>query len=404
MLLRRTEKSKAGRSVKFRTLLIFGILCAIVLGSVDYAIPDRTVISRQDIVKNVSSDADKVTAQVVQPYEDCGATAKLLGVIPSKNIKIKVSDNLKLVPSGDVFGVKFFTKGVIIVGMSEVESYDGIISPAGRAGLRKADIITNVNGTEINTAEDLKSIIEECSGKELTIDFTRDGKAYKTKLLPLMSLADKKYKTGLWVRDSTAGIGTITFYNPSNNSFAGLGHGICDSDTETLMPLLRGVIVDVNLTDVIKGRDGRPGELKGDFGTLKRGSLIGNTECGVYGVMDVKINSISEALPVGTREDMTEGPAEIYCNVDGNGIEKYAVNIVKIYTGEENTKNFILEVNDEKLLSKTGGIVQGMSGSPVIQNGKLVGAVTHVLVNNPKRGYGIFVENMLCEMPYLMKQ
>ena len=198
------------------------------------------------------------------------------------------------------------------------------------------------------------------------------------------------------MRDSTAGIGTMTYYNPSTGEFAGLGHGICDVDTGLLMPLLSASVVDVEITDIIKGRKGTPGELKGSFDSIKRGKLSGNTNCGVYGIMDKSPeNVIAKPCEIALEDEICEGEAFILCELDDDGIKEYKIEISKIKKDNTHGKNFVIEVVDEYLLSKTGGIVQGMSGSPVIQNGKLVGAVTHVLVNNPSKGYGIFIQNML---------
>jgi stage IV sporulation protein B len=231
----------------------------------------------------------------------------------------------------------------------------------------------------------------------MDINFIRDGKKYKANLLPVKSSSDGKYKAGLWVRDSTAGIGTITFYNPDDGSFAGLGHGIYDSETELLLPLSRGAVVGLDMEDILKGKTGHPGELKGSFGTEKKGSLLKNTTGGVFGVLSTPPETVSDPLPCALKGEVVKGDAYILSNVDGRGVKKYSINIDKIYSGNEATKNFVISVTDERLLELTGGIVRGMSGSPIIQNDKLVGAVTHVLVNDPTRGYGIFIENMLKE-------
>ena len=298
-------------------------------------------------------------------------------------------------PCGDVFGVKFFTKGVVITDISEVETERGIISPAGKAGLKKGAVILSLDGKEVNTSEDTTKAISSSGGKEIVAEFVRDGKNYKAKLLPVKASADNNYKAGMWVRDSTAGIGTITYYDPDDGSFAGLGHGIYDGETQLLLPLLRGAVVDISLNDIIKGRDGHPGELKGEFGEEKVGSLFGNTACGVYGTLAKEPKTISQKLPCALKGELQKGKAAILSNVDGLGVKEYDIEIVKIYSGNEETKNFVIEVTDDELLEKTGGIVRGMSGSPIIQNGRIVGAVTHVLVNDPTRGYGIFIENML---------
>ena len=190
----------------------------------------------------------------------------------------------------------------------------------------------------------------------------------------------------------------MTFYDPDDGSFAGLGHGIYDADTELLLPLLKGAVVDITLNDIIKGRQGYPGELKGDFSTEKTGALSKNTACGVYGFLTKAPQTVYGKLPCASKSEVTTGKATILSNVDGKGVAEYDIEIVKIYSGNEETKNFVIKVCDDRLLSATGGIVRGMSGSPILQDGKLVGAVTHVLMSDPQKGYGIFIENMLSEV------
>lgn len=324
-------------------------------------------------------------------------TAKLFGKIPIKDVKVEVRPETSLIPCGDVFGVKFFTKGVIVIGTSDIETQSGFINPATSAGLEKNDIINKVNGKEVNTVEKLASIIEESNGKALEIVFTRDDIQKVCSVYPALCASDNKYKTGIWVRDSTAGIGTITYYNPENSTFAGLGHGICDMDTGNLMPLLRGTVVDVDISEIVKGKSGMPGELKGKFNSEKQGALYSNTNLGIYGILDKTPDLISGALPVAGRSEVENGNAIIFANPDGSGIKKYKVLLSKVDKHNNSTKSFVVEVTDPELLNLTGGIVQGMSGSPIVQNGKLVGAVTHVFVNDPTKGYGIFIENMLSE-------
>lgn len=334
-------------------------------------------------------------------YEDIASKNGYGENLFEENYETISSEGLKLVPCGDVFGVKFFTKGVIIIGNTDIETKDGFINPAETSGLKKDDIITKVNGKEINTVEELAGIIEKSNGNILFVEYTRNENDYNTELKPVLSVSDNKYKTGIWVRDSTAGIGTITYYNPENKSFAGLGHGICDIDTGSLMPLLRATIVDVDITEITKGKYGTPGELKGIFDTLQKGVLIKNSDFGVFGILDKYPDSLYGALEVASKNEINPGKASVLVNADGKGIKEYEVFLSKIDKYSDGTKCFSVEVTDEKLLSLTGGIVQGMSGSPIIQNGKLIGAVTHVLVNDPTKGYGIFIENMLSKMPDL---
>ncbi len=372
-------------------LPLFLIAFALFIGASGEAIPDR--FYPENNIDSVSANVGGQTAEL----HDSGYTAKVFGVIPAKNVDKGISKDLKLIPCGDVFGVKFFTRGVVITGISEVESREGIISPAAKAGLKTGDVILSVNGKQINTVEEMTDAVEDSQGSELELEFVRDDKNYKTLICPIRSLSDESYKAGLWVRDSTAGIGTCTYYDPKDGSFAALGHGIYDADAELLMPLLKGAVVEITLDDIIKGREGHPGELKGSFGSTKIGSLIANNSCGIFGVLTEPPELVREALPVGVKSDIKLGPATILSNVDGCGIVEYNIEIAKIYSGNEKTKNFVIKVTDPALIEKTGGIVRGMSGSPILQNGKLIGAVTHVMVNDPMRGYGIFIENMLAE-------
>jgi len=215
----------------------------------------------------------------------------------------------------------------------------------------------------------------------------------------VFSKEEGKYVTGLYVRDSGAGIGTVTFIVPETGAFGGLGHGICDGETGELIPMQRGSVVGVTISGVVKGLAGSPGEVKGYFSSGKTGTLLGNTECGVYGILAKLPEKLPcEPLPIGLRNTVKEGKATIYCTLDGTAPQEYDIEISDIHRDSHSNKCFTVKVTDTDLINKTGGIIQGMSGSPIIQNGKLVGAVTHVLINDPTCGYGIFIENMLDQM------
>lgn len=310
--------------------------------------------------------------------------------------KAVATDNLpdEVYVGGMAFGVKFFTEGVLVVGLADINTFSGVLCPAREAGIEKGDIILSVDGKPTTGATALRDTIGESGGEKLTVEVKRGDSVFKTTLYPALCGETNTYKGGLWVRDSTAGIGTVT-YIKEDGSFAGLGHGICDSDTGALMPLGRAVVVDVDVKDVKKGKVGAPGELRGSFDKIKRGVIEKNTETGVYGVIDDCSALLSTPMAVGRKGELREGKAFIYTTLKGDTPSKHEIEIEKIYKDAGNTKNFLIKVTDGELLEKTGGIVQGMSGSPVIQNGKLVGAVTHVLINDPTRGYGIFIENML---------
>lgn len=320
-------------------------------------------------------------------------------VSAAKNASYK---DLKLYPGGLPFGVKFYTDGLIVIGFSDIEDRNGRSNPAYDAGLREKDVITKINGKPAVGVSQLTEEVEKASGGEITLTCKRSGRDYVVHVTPKYSETEGRYRTGLLIRDSGAGIGTVTFIDPESLSFGGLGHGICDGDTGELIPMDRGSVLDVTISGITKGASGAPGEIKGYFGSNKTGSLVCNTACGVYGTLASLPEGLPEGpLPIATRDELREGDAYIYCTLDGSGPCKYTVSISEINRSANGNKCFTVKVTDPALIEKTGGIVRGMSGSPIVQNGKLVGAVTHVLVNDPTSGYGIFIENMLgaAEMP-----
>ena len=324
------------------------------------------------------------------------ANVLFMNIIPIKKVNIQKINDIYVVPGGIPFGVKLFTKGVIIVGISDVKTTDGLLNPAKQSGLQKGDIILTVNRKDVNNNEELIKIVEESNGNELSAEVIRNGMKYETNIKPVKCETDNIYKLGLWVRDSSAGIGTVTFWDEKTKIFGGLGHGICDVDTGDLLPLSHGDIIKVNINGISKGVRGNPGELKAYFIEGEPiGTLTENTYSGVYGKFSTAI-SCNEVLPVALKQQVKQGKAQILTTVYGTTPEYYDVDIINInYNEQQVSKNMIIKITDDKLLSQTGGIIQGMSGSPIIQDGKIVGAVTHVLVNDPTRGYGIFIENML---------
>jgi stage IV sporulation protein B len=335
------------------------------------------------------------------PFLVSAAGSDLSAVRENSEIK---EEQIRLIPGGVPFGVKLYCEGVLVVGLADVKFDGKTRSPARDAGIKEKDIITEINGIKMTTVDDVVNAVSESSGEPIIVKLNRDGNELKVKVTPIKSDEDGKFKTGLWVRDSTAGIGTVTFIDPECGSFAGLGHGICDADTGELMPLNRGIVVNVVISSVVKGQAGYPGELKGYFSSGKIGTLLGNTECGVFGIFaEYPSGTTSESLPIAYSNEIIEGEATILCTTDSNGIGSYKENISNIDHSGRDIKNFVITVTDENLINKTGGIVQGMSGSPIIQNGKIIGAVTHVLINNPTKGYGIFIENMLANIPEIIK-
>ena len=301
----------------------------------------------------------------------------------------------ELIPGGMAFGVRIFSEGVLVVGVGDVKCGEQVSSPAKTAGIMEKDIILSINGESVSEAVRVSEMISGCRGEKLLMSVKRGDETLTVTVVPTKS-DDGSYKAGLSIRDGTAGIGTVTYIKPKTGEFAGLGHGICDTESGELTPLKRGAVVGAVIDGVVKGERGAPGELRGYFSAGKTGTVTKNTECGVYGVFcDIPSGLYSEPIPTAAANEIREGEAHILCTTGEDGIGRYAVNISDIDKSGRRTKNFTVTVTDPELLSRTGGIVQGMSGSPILQDGKLIGAVTHVLVNDPCRGYGIFIENML---------
>lgn len=312
-----------------------------------------------------------------------------------KTVSVKVVERDMVIPAGTPFGIKMFTEGVMVVGLSDLDLQGKAVNPAKNAGIRTGDIILSIDGKKIYYNEDVGKIVGESNGREMNVTLRRDGNIKQVSLTPVQSPSDESYRAGMWVRDSSAGIGTMTYYDPQEGIFAGLGHAICDIDTGAIMPLSSGEAVEVTITGVNRGSSGFPGELRGVFGNNKViGSLIKNNETGIYGECSMPPVQC-EPVPLATRGEIHTGAATIYTTVQGKQPQAYDIQIERIATTDTNpTKNMVIKVTDPRLLEVTGGIVQGMSGSPIIQDGKLIGAVTHVFVNDPARGYGIFAENM----------
>lgn len=315
---------------------------------------------------------------------------KLFGAIPVKSVTVAKLEDTKVYVGGVPFGIKFLTKGVSVVGFEDESK-----NPAYAAGLRLYDMIIKVNGKEISGISDLAKAAE--GGNALELTYLRAGREGKIKFSPKYSENEKKYTLGLWLKDSGAGIGTLT-YVLSDGSFGGLGHGICDGETGELTPIFNGSVLGVTVNGIVKGQRGDPGELKGYFNSSKIGALYKNTDNGVFGALaQIPDNIKDKTYSLGLKNELKEGRATVICTLDDNVRREYSIEISNINRSSTGNKCFTVKITDEKLLACTGGIVQGMSGSPIIQNGKLVGAITHVLVNDPTTGYGIFIENMLTQ-------
>ena len=315
-------------------------------------------------------------------------TAKDYKYNETKKIESIDISEIELYPGGVPFGVKIQTKGLYVV------KFDDNNSPAKSAGIKLGDIIVRVNNKDVETIEDFsKEVNNAKTGIKITVKRNDTTVDYNVK--PIYSKDDGKLKVGVWVKDATSGIGTITFINPYDNTFGGLGHGICDGNTGCVIEMSKGLVYDARIKGVNKGKIGSAGELKGVFDTKKIGALTKNSQCGVYGLLTEKIVTPESKMKICQKNQVKEGDAYIWCTLDECGAQKYSVQICSIDYSNSGLKNFKVKITDPALLNKSGGIVQGMSGSPIIQNGKLVGAVTHVMINDPTTGYGIFIENML---------
>ena len=320
---------------------------------------------------------------------------------------------------GMPFGVKFLTDGVMVVGFCDIDTPDGEnrasgVNPARDAGICIKDVITKIDGAPVGSADDMTAVVEHSGGRPMVFTVRRvtghdksTGSSITTELdvtvTPVMSKTEDRYKTGVWVRDSGAGIGTVTYIDPETHAFGGLGHGICDGDTGELIPMKRGQVSNVNISGIERGQVGHPGAVKGYFVPGKTGTLLDNTACGVFGVFSELPSTATTKLEIASRDEVKTGRATILCTLDDGKLGAYTATIGSIDRDATGSKCFSITVTDQKLLEKTGGIVQGMSGSPIIQNGKLVGAVTHVLVGDPTTGYGIFIDNMMRDMSEALK-
>lgn len=305
-----------------------------------------------------------------------------------------------LIPIGHTVGIQMSAEGVLVVRLNEVQTENGPACPARDAGLEEGDLIVRVNGSVVDSNDALQKQIALSAGQPVTLELTRDGSSRTITATPCAD-SSGVYRIGVLARDSMAGIGTLTYVDPETGAYGSLGHGICESETGVLLPLKDGNLLYSVVGSVQKGKVGEPGALQGEFVTdTQLGTVTENTQSGIFGTLtDDSLYASLESVPVASSDEVQVGEAEILANVDGDSVQRYSVQVVKLYpSDDEYGRGMMLRVTDQALLEKTGGIVQGMSGSPVLQNGKLIGAVTHVLVNDPTCGYAINIEKMIDEM------
>jgi len=324
---------------------------------------------------------------------DASYVVRLFG-IPIKQVNVHVRDEVYVMPGGETVGISLYCDGVLVVGLGDITTDSGAFSPAAAAGIKAGDVIQTVDGTRIESVSQLVNLCSE-TGRTYAIGLVRGGESMSVNLTPRQNEGGGNASMGMWVRESSAGIGTLSFYVMSTLRFGALGHAVTDADTGTIIPAREGEILQADVVGIVEGKQGMPGEIKGTFGIMSRrlARIEDNTEFGVYGTMtQALVNPVyPEGLPLAYPEEITTGEASILASIDNGGVQEYRCEIVKIYQQPlTESKGMVIRITDEELISKAGGIVQGMSGSPIIQNGRLVGAVTHVFINDPLKGYGIY--------------
>lgn len=355
-------------------------------------------VNHQPVSENIHFNLAKPFTVKSEKQGTAKIALSMMG-IPIKTIEATVIPRTEVVAGGMAVGVSMDTRGIMVLGTGYVNGEENKIYEPAKGILQSGDMILQADGKSLKNKEDLRKAVEENGEKTMPFLVDRNGVQQTVEITPVFSKEDNSCKIGIWVRDSTQGIGTITFFNPDRNTFAALGHGVYDVDTQELMQIKNGQITQSSIIDVKKGEKGEPGALTGNVGRdFILGEIAINTEVGIYGTVEAGKESYfaGQKLPIALQQDIQEGKATILSNIEGEEVKEYEVEIESVNRYSKNeSKGMVIKITDQELLSKTGGIVQGMSGSPILQQGKIIGAVTHVFVNDPTKGYGIFIENML---------
>lgn len=360
-------------------------------------------------INNLNSFGKIIKSQINESTVSTGSTAqttttmtiKLFGFIPIKKVEVVVCPDKSVYLGGIPLGFSLSTKGVIVVGQNSVITKDGRKTPEKSTELRNGDILLKVNNIDILDATKIREILNEGNGENLTLTLDRNGKIFTSEIKPVFDVESNQYKLGIWIRDEAQGIGTLTFMT-EDNCFGALGHPICDYETGAQIPVNSGDVYNCSTLGITKGTKGSAGELRCLFvqGNNSKGNILKNTNCGVFGKITDKEKIIDQNLQanIGTRMVAKIGEAKLISAVSGIR-EEYDIEIIKTYHQQNaNDKSFVFRVKDKRLIELTGGIVQGMSGSPIVQDGKLIGAVTHVFLYDPTKGYGVYAEWMLKEI------
>lgn len=365
--------------------------------SYQFGVPVSVVLKQEqeEVFEHITKTVSQVKNENPVHYT---VTCKLFGIIPVKDVEVTLTDEQSVYTGGSPIGIYVETQGVMVIGTGDVTTADGITLSPSKYLVKEGDYILAVNGESVNTKEELIQQIQKFGEEKETLDILRNGENIQVEVEPVR-MGESSYMLGIWVRDDLAGVGTLTFAKESGE-YAALGHGISDADTGLLMDIEDGWIYQTDIVGIKKGKDGTPGELSGviDYaGSARLGTVTKNERIGIHGILEKDVASLGESqcVEVGYKQNISYGKAQIISGITGEN-KVYEIEIEKIdYSEKEENKGIMFQVTDADLLELTGGIVQGMSGSPIIQNGKIIGAVTHVFVNDPTKGYGIFIENML---------
>lgn len=356
-----------------------------------YALPGGVAVMSSGDERLISASGAALSGEKSGETE---ISVSFLGFLPLKRFHVSISEPVVLIPGGQAVGVALKTSGALVVGLTDIKGQN----PAKEAGIRAGDIILSVDGEAVESSEDLSQKIAAAGGKAVRIQYLRREKQMETPLVPIRQ--DGAWRVGVWVRDSTAGVGTLSYYDPETNGYGALGHAISDPDTGLIMPVKLGNLFKARIVDVKKGARGAPGELRGSFlrEQIALGGITQNGVYGIYGAADAPIKNplYPDGLPIAQRDSVRTGKAAILSTVEGDEMKAYEIEIVSL--ARQNApaqKSMVVRVTDEDLLRKTGGIVQGMSGSPILQDGRIIGAITHVFVDDPTQGYGVYIEWML---------
>lgn len=321
--------------------------------------------------------------------------------IKVKEVSANLIDETEVIPLGDLVGMKLYTNGILVVGMSEIYGDDDkAYKPYENSGIKEGDKIVKIDNHEIQSTEDLIECINSSKGKDIKVTYIHKNETIETNITPVQT-EKNVYKIGLWVRDTAAGIGTATFYDIKTKKIATLGHGIQDIDTEELIDISKGELTSTEIISIQKGEEGEAGRIQGTIEEQESiGTINKNTYYGVYGdLTNTKMFQNKKTMKIASRNEIQLGDAELLCEISNNEVKSYKIKIKKIFiNNNSNNKSMLIEITDPNLLEQTGGIIQGMSGSPIIQNGKLIGALTHVLIQKPKEGYAVFADQMVKEM------